>query len=359
MNDNKNYNCKFAFASSVSEVENECLVGESCNALDLLKNRLSQSQIIANYATWEWNSDSDRIAWSDNLFTILQYDPVEVTPSIKALFKRIHPEDLKCVHQTIQKSKKEDKTNEIEFRIILPDESIRIIYCYTSLRYDPVSKSNSSIIGTVQDITERKQAELALKESEIKFRNLVEGSLQGIFVHKDFKPLFANQKCIEMFGYESLDEILQLDSILTAFWAKEEQERIEKYKTDRMIGNKDIPIIYECKGRRKDGTEFWFENYVTTVDWDGEKAIQAAVIDISERKQADLALKESDERFRSTFEHGPLGMGTADLDGNILEVNKIFCEIFGYSENEFVKKNIRDFIHPDDGDLNGSMQHIH
>ena len=129
-------------------------------------------------------------------------------------------------------------------------------------------------------IIEKEKAE----ESEIKFRNLVEGSLQGIFVHRDFKPLFANQICADMFGYSNPEEILDLDSLLETFWVAAEQEQIRDYKTYRMAGD-ETANIYECQGIRKDGSLFWIENHVTLIDWQGQKAIQVAVIDITERKR--------------------------------------------------------------------------
>jgi PAS domain S-box-containing protein len=145
-----------------------------------------------------------------------------------------------------------------------------------------------------RDITERNQAEKKLAESETKFRNLVEGSLQGIYVHRDFKPLFANEKCAEIFWYNSPEEILELDSILDVFWAPEEQERIKGYKTRRMAGG-EVPAIYEGQGMHRDGSRFWFENHVTLIDWLGEQAVQVAVIDITERKQYELNIKAAKE----------------------------------------------------------------
>ncbi len=172
----------------------------------------------------------------------------------------------------------------------------------------------------IRDITERVQVERDLKESECKYRSLAEGSLQGIIVHREFKTLFANQKCAEIFGYKNPDEILALDSILTAFWSPEERERINKYKTDRMSG-KYVPATYENKVRRKDGSESWFESYVTTVDWLGEKAIQAAIIDISERKRIESELKESEHRYRTIFEAEPECVQTLSEDGSLLHMN--------------------------------------
>ncbi len=142
------------------------------------------------------------------------------------------------------------------------------------------------LLGISTDITERKQAEEKLKESETKFRNLVEGSLQGIFVHREFKPLFANQQCADIFGFTNQEEILKLDSVLEVFWSEEEQERIRGYNRRRISGG-EAPPFYECRGKHQDGHLLWFENHVTKIDWQGEAAIQVTMVEITERKQAD------------------------------------------------------------------------
>jgi len=135
-----------------------------------------------------------------------------------------------------------------------------------------------------EEIKERKQ-------TESKFRNLVEGSLQGIFVHDDFKPLFANQQCADIFGYANPKEILALDSILNAFWVPEERERIRSYNIGKLEG--EVPGYFEVQGRHADGSRFWLGSHITTVDWLGKKAIMGAVIDITKRMQIEQALRRS------------------------------------------------------------------
>lgn len=221
---------------------------------------------------------------------------------------------------------------------------------YVDTEYSPYIDPKGAVGGVVvssRDITKRYLAEQEQEESEKKFRNLIEGSLQGIFVHRDFKPLFANQKCADIFGFKDPNEILELESILSVFWMPVERDRINNYNIKRKQAA-NVAEIYESQGRRKDGTEFCFESHVTVVDWHGEKAIQAAVIDISERKRIEKDLQESEERFRSSFEFGPLGMGIGDKEGNILQINNALCEISGWTEEELVGKNFVDFIHPDD-----------
>jgi len=135
-----------------------------------------------------------------------------------------------------------------------------------------------------EEITERKQ-------TEKKFRNLVEGSLQGIFVHDDFKPLFANQQCADIFGYANPEEILALKSILSAFWAPEEQERMRGYNVGKL--EDELPDYFEVQGRRSDGSSFWLGSHITTIDWLGKKAIMRAVIDVTDRMLAEQAMRRS------------------------------------------------------------------
>ncbi len=208
-------------------------------------------------------------------------------------------------------------------------------------------KNDRLFTAFIRDINALTETKGALKESENKFRNLVEGSLQGIFVHRDFKLLFANQRCAEIFGYKNPDEIMELDSLLNVFWAAEERDRIDNYRTRRMAG-KDVPAIYQCKVLHKDGSEFWVENHISIVDWQGEKAIQAAVIDISEPKRVLNELGESEAKFRSAFGDAPMGTALVDKRGVILQANERCTNIIGYRPEEIIGKSISEVTHPDD-----------
>jgi diguanylate cyclase (GGDEF)-like protein/PAS domain S-box-containing protein len=183
-------------------------------------------------------------------------------------------------------------------------------------------------------VIERKQAEKAIKESETKFRHIIEGSLQGIIVHRDCTPLFANQKWADIFGYNNPEEILELNSILDAFWVQEEHDRIMDYKMLRMSGN-EAPDIYECRGKRKDDSLFWFESYVTTIDWQGEKAIQIAIIDITDRKQVEEEL----QKLSRAVEYSSSSVYITDLKGKIEYINPKFTEVTGFSKEEAIGKS--------------------
>ncbi|MEE4379526.1 MAG: EAL domain-containing protein [Candidatus Competibacteraceae bacterium] len=138
-------------------------------------------------------------------------------------------------------------------------------------------------LGIVRDITDRKQAEDSLRESEERFRNLVEGSVQGIVIDCADKPLFVNQTYASIFGFASPDEVLSLDS-LDSLYAPVDAERIHQYRGSLGNDSTAVPVQYEFQGRRKDGSLIWLEAQSRMVNWQGMAAVQSTVVDISERK---------------------------------------------------------------------------
>lgn len=148
-------------------------------------------------------------------------------------------------------------------------------------------------VAIIQDITERKQAEDAIRQSGERYRNLVEGSVQGIVVHQDFNMLFANQSIANTFGYADPDEVLALDSLYDLF-APHWHARNKAYKDARLRGE-PAPPAYEMEGIRKDGSMFWMEIRVSPTMWQGEPALQATLLDIDERKRSEEKIRQLNE----------------------------------------------------------------
>lgn len=139
-------------------------------------------------------------------------------------------------------------------------------------------------------------AELAA--SEEKYRNLVEGSRQGVVIaNQDHDILFCNQAVADIHGYSSPEEVMALAKSYRLA-AKSERERLIQIREAR-FANKLTPSVFEFEGLRTNGETVPIQAVQRTLTWEGQPAIQYAIIDISAQKQALARLKESENRFRS------------------------------------------------------------
>ncbi|MDX1512661.1 MAG: PAS domain S-box protein, partial [Gammaproteobacteria bacterium] len=124
----------------------------------------------------------------------------------------------------------------------------------------------------------REDVEGALRESEGRYRDLVEGSIQGVLIHVDGKAVYANQAYADIFGYDSPDELLAQDSARDHI-APHDRERMRQLTEARLRGE-DIPA-YEFEGIRKDGSRIWVENIGRAITWKGKPAVQRTVVDVT------------------------------------------------------------------------------
>jgi len=196
------------------------------------------------------------------------------------------------------------------------------------------------VIILTEDITERKQTELALQASEEKYRTLIEQSIQGIIIAQGnpMQIVFANQACVETVGY-SAEEMLMFSStnILTKLHP-DDRDRVMAIYRDRMQG-KPVPSRYELRFLRRDGSCRWLEVTSNKIEYEGKPAVQAIFVDRTEQKQAAQALEKSRARYRDLVEYAPVSIFTLDLTGVITSCNSAFETISGYSKNEIAGRH--------------------
>ncbi|MGJ3258153.1 MAG: PAS domain S-box protein [Rhodospirillales bacterium] len=144
----------------------------------------------------------------------------------------------------------------------------------------------------LQDRTAARHAEQALIESEQKYRNLVDGSIQGLFVHRDWEIVYANDTAAEMFGYEVGDFIGR--SVIDLV-SEDERAVIADIRRRRLAGDEDVPDRYEFTGVCADGSAISVEIYSRLVEWEGEPAIQSTLMDVSGHKETERSLVRAKE----------------------------------------------------------------
>ncbi len=185
-------------------------------------------------------------------------------------------------------------------------------------------------IANAQLFTDYRRTAEMLRESEERYRTLVEESFDGIFIQRGLKIIFANHRLHEMLGYRE-GELEGLDHWLVYH---PDYQGLTRERAQARMRGEPVPSQYEVKLLRKDGSSFDGEINAKVIGFSGEPGIQVWVRDITERKQAEEILRTERERFRSLSENAPFGMAMVDKNGTFKYINPRFRELFGYDLND-------------------------
>ncbi len=196
----------------------------------------------------------------------------------------------------------------------------------------------SNVLVSFIDITERKQTESALRESEEKFRAIFEGNSSAIaIIEPDTTITMVNDAYCQMGGYNR-------GEIIGTSWTKqippEDLERLKEYNRRRLLNPDDAPDKYEFKFYRKDGDVRNALMSINTIP--SIQKVIASFIDITDRKQKELVLQESEQRLKFHFENSPLAVVEWDSDYIVTQWSKEAEHIFGWQKEETIGKPIAD-----------------
>ncbi len=202
-------------------------------------------------------------------------------------------------------------------------------------------------VGIIRDITERKRVEQALRESEERFRSTFENVAVGI-AHEDLAGRFLrfNETFCVILGYPRTELIGKTFSEVT----HPEDLAADLAQFGTLTRGESSSYTMEKRFIRKDGTSVWAHMTVSLQFDAARKPTYCIKIiqDIDVLKRAEQALRESEERFRSTFENAAVGIAHEDLTGRFLRFNETFCAILGYLPTELIGKTLSEVTHPED-----------
>ncbi len=304
---------------------------------------LKKSQEMAHVGSWRLDLRKNDLYWTDEVYRIFGLTPQEFEATYEAFLKTVHPDDRDMVDDTYKDAIKNHKPYDLIHRVVRPDGTIRTV---REKSEDIMDESGNVVlsVGMVHDITERVQAEEALRDSERKYATLVENSKDGIIMISDGVLKFVNRASIELVG-RSPDEMIGANFL--DFIAADYRDLVLKRYTDRISG-KDVPPIYEIGLLRRDGSTIPVELNAIRIDFEDKPADLVVIRDITERKQNEEALKESEKRFRETVELLPSIICEYDLDGRMTYVNNYGLKTFGYTHSDVEQGLYADQMVPPD-----------
>ena len=193
--------------------------------------------------------------------------------------------------------------------------------------------------GVTRDITERKRLE---EESELKAM-LLDSVKDGVYLHDlDGRIAYANEAAYTQLGHTE-EEIASLNyrQLLTPVSAAE-------FAAHNKYALEQGKAVFGSELLRADGSALPVETRANVLELDGERYILRVVRDVTERKRAEMTLRESEEKFRVTFESAPVGMCLTDMEGRMLAANAALCAALGYPAGSLHGRGLAEFSRPDD-----------
>jgi PAS domain S-box-containing protein len=306
--------------------------------------RLEGTLTAAEIGTWTWDIQADRI-YADcnfaNMFRVSERD-AKGGP-LKAYLDVIHPDDLAAVQANIADSLATGKPYQYQFRLRHRDGEIRYIHARGKIDLDANGKP-AWMPGVVLDITQQKLAEESRLRTEFQFRTIIDSNVIGLMQYRyDGTLLKANDALLKMLGYtreEFERHGLSWRDLTPPNWADVDRKSLETLQARGSVE------AYEKEYFRKDGSRL--PVYVGAANYQGasDEGI-AYVLDISESKKAQAALRESEIQFRTLAENIPQLAWMANSDGWIFWYNSRWFDYTGTTPEEMQGWGWEKVHHPD------------
>jgi PAS domain S-box-containing protein len=307
------------------------------------KADLEKAQVLAQMGCWSWDLASNRMQWSDQMYRILGVEKGTCPQDMEQLVADfIHPDDRATFQKAALAAIQERNFDPLECRIVRPDGEVRVTRSEAGELLPDEAGNPAVLNGVTYDITRRRQAEEALRQSEERFQSLFNRIQDGVYrTTADGRFLEFNTALMKMLGYECREEMQALDVRKDLYFDPEEREG------QRLDSGQEPVDVYRL--RRKDGSEVWVEDHGHCVfDSEGRILFHEGILrDITERKRAEETLRESEEMYRALLKALPDIVIRFDRQGRHLFVSENAEAEFGLPVQEHIGKTFAELGFPE------------
>jgi PAS domain S-box-containing protein len=314
------------------------------NVNEFVKDRFRELIEDLNVITYEFDLQLYRFTYVSRMAgSILGY-PTNEWFKKGFWFEHLHEDDKKWSAHFSRYNISLNKDHEFEYRMIASDGTIKWFKDIVSIVH--VDNNPVSLYGVLIDMTDRKQTEKELLESKERYKTLVEQQTEMITRWKpDGTFTYVNEVYCNFFS-KSREELIGKRYI-----PQMPVEDLERFSKFFMSLDKNNPVgQFTHRVIRPDGEIRWLRWTDTAILDDAGNIIEYQTVgrDITARKRAETALKESEQQLQLIFENAPIGMALTDLSKSFIKVNKAYCDIIGYSKKELLTMTYEEITHPDD-----------
>ncbi|MEB3121929.1 MAG: PAS domain-containing protein, partial [Snowella sp.] len=331
----------------------ETKVLERTQDLQKVSERLALALKSGDFGCWEWNLVQNTKFWDERMYELYELSPkADGSISYEDWANRLHPEDLTATETLLQQSILGEAEYDTEFRVLHPDDSIHFIKAYGMLvrseQGDP-----QTMIGINFDISDRKQAEAALRASDQRWQFALESAGDGIWDWKvQTNEVFFSQQWKAMLGYaddeiencfESWENLIHPDDLAYC-----------KQKINQCRNNATFLYENEHRLRCKDGSYKWILDRGKVLEQTDDGQILRMMgthSDLSDRKRAALELQQLTERLTLALKSGAIGCWDWNITENSIYWDDRMSEIYGIpkpSDQRLTYETWINTVHPED-----------
>lgn len=298
---------------------------------------LERAERLSQTGSWEWDLETDRLVWSDNMYRLLGLEPREIEPSPEEVINRTHPDDRRRVRDEVEEARRQGRPPDVTYRVVWPDGSIRVLRGATASE-EVRDGRPSNLVGSVQDLTALVAAQRETTESLNLVEALQAASPVGFaFVDRDLRVVRINEAMAAANSGRPEDHIgRNVAELAPDVWDLLKPAFHQVLDTGEPVVNLEVERKTSGPGGFAPG--YWLASYYPVVI-DGEvTGVGVVVVDITEREEAEhLRLAVMDTMME--------GLCVLDGDGRLAFMNAAASELLGWSEEELRGRNMHEAVH--------------